>query len=111
MDFIILIFATGYLTYIITSLDGPFDLFFWLRRATARVKVLDCAICFSFWAALLCLFLMDHVPQIVYALALGGIYTSLSVVLWSEALALIELIHVAAAGRDNDEDNNAPNAT
>lgn len=52
MTEISLIFATIALTYALTESEGAFGSLKWLRTKTARLGLLQCGLCTSFWVAL-----------------------------------------------------------
>lgn len=47
-----LILATIALTYALTESDGAYGSLQWLRTKTARLGLLQCGLCSSFWIAL-----------------------------------------------------------
>lgn len=78
-DLLILSLATFYLSYAISSTDGPFHVFGWLRTHVPLGGLTACLVCLSPWfAALFYVLLLTPLAVAVYVLAVAGA----SVLVW-----------------------------
>ena len=96
-NWLIILLATGYLTYAITENDGPLHLFLYIRNGIEWLvdrlldknwlkladfvesfkDLMECYVCLSFWVALGILYLVTGQWLVVHALAVAGVYVSI----------------------------------
>lgn len=75
MEFLISTLAVFYLTFVLTTLDGPFDILENLRKLTDEYRGvnLDCFYCTVAWVALpFAFYLTSGINVVVYWFALAG---------------------------------------
>jgi len=79
LDLLIISLAAFYLAYAISSTDGPFSVFVWLRAHVALGGLTKCLVCLSPWLAAV-FYLIQQTPAawIVWIFAAAGA----SVLLW-----------------------------
>lgn len=70
IDLLLIVLATWYVSYALTSTHGPFNFFDTLRKNLPHGGLLDCPVCLAFWAALI--LLLVPMGIVVQALALAG---------------------------------------
>lgn len=73
-DFILLAFATLYAAHVLTTNEGPFHAFRWIRDHTRRLLggLFDCFFCLVVWAAFLFYVISLYYPPIVWVFAIAG---------------------------------------
>lgn len=70
LDLLIVVFASWYVAYTVTSTHGPFMVFERIRKVTTLGGLLTCPVCLAFWAALV--LLIAPMGIVTQALAAAG---------------------------------------
>lgn len=72
-DLLILALATWYLSWVLTSKSGPWNVFGWFRDHVKLGGLTACMPCFSVWiAALLYVVSLSPALPVLYVLAMAG---------------------------------------
>lgn len=80
-NWVLLISATAYLTWVIGHTEGPFNLFAKLRGLPWTFgEMAQCYWCTSLWVALINIALFLYIPALIWVLALAGFVNALRTV-------------------------------
>lgn len=52
------ILSVWVISYVLVNLDGPFELFSYIRRSTEQIGIFECLPCISFWVSLILIFFL-----------------------------------------------------